>query len=427
MGITFTQIGPSPLQNAQAVAGIQNTGTLYQQLPGFGANYSGAYGSYNQGLAGLANAGANAYGSQAGALSGLASSIAQERGSANTAKGMAEAARQGSVGNMGSAALGAYGSAAGSAMGAWASNQTAYNKALSDMNAANQAAVSGYGSSRNQALAGLGDSYVKAGTGMAAANAIGSAMGGMGGGGYGGSNFQATGPDGSPIASGSYGAYAPSYGGGGYDSSALSGLSSRAFAGLDNSFNAVRSNDTANRIDANSLGGMNRLDAQHYSSREQPSMLLGQTLSGLQTLGDQNLGASMQGMNQFYSNDRTADYSPLLNAITQGYNTNNANLGAYRGDMTTGLNNNRADLNNLWGLGSKGGASGGGMDMGLAKAKIAAGQYSIPAGFRNPDGSIVYDGRQVQGGIGGGGSRKSSADVAWDRYGAEYRAQQAVR
>ena len=203
MGITFQQVGGSPLQNAQAVAGIQNTGTLYQQLPGYGANYSGGYGSYTQGLGGLANAGANAYGSQAGALSGLASSIASERGSANTAKGMAEAARQGAVGNMGSAALGAYGSAAGSAMGAWASNQTAYNKALSDMNAANQAAVSGYGSSRNQALAGLGDSYVKAGTGLAAANAIGSAMGGMGGGG--GSSFQATGPDGSPIASGSYG------------------------------------------------------------------------------------------------------------------------------------------------------------------------------------------------------------------------------
>jgi len=403
MGITFQQVGGSPLQNAQAVAGIQNTGTLYQQLPGFGANYSGGYGSYAQGLGGLANAGANAYGSQAGALSGLASSIASERGSANTAKGMAEAARQGSIGNMGSAALGAYGSAAGSAMGAWASNQTAYSKALSDMNAANQAAVSGYGSSRNQALAGLGDSYVKAGTGMAAANAIGGAMGGMGGG-YGGSNFQATGPDGSPIASGSYGAYAPSYGGGGYDPSALSGLSSRAFAGLDNSFNAVRSNDTANRIDANSLGGMNRLDAQHYSSRGQPSMLLGQTLGGLQSLGNQNLGASMQGMDQFYANDRTADYSPILNSINQGYGMQNANLGAYRGDMGTGFNANRGDLNNLWNRGSVGGAMGGIDAMGQAYANLAAGNYSIPAGYRNPDGTMAYTGGQVQGGSMGRGA-----------------------
>ena len=278
--------------------------------------------------AGFANAFANVYGGYAGGLSSAAQAMANERGSFYGANAMAEAARQGAVSNMGSSALGAYGSASNAAQGAWAANQQAYNKAASDMHVANQGAMSNYGVSRNNALGGLGSSYADMTGRLAGADAVSNMSFGMGGGGGGGGGgFSASGPGGQ-IASGSYGGggdggFSMSGGGSRGSGGSLGSLAGQGYGGLNQLQGNLMAQDITGRMDAGAAAGRGQIDAQHYSSREMPKEMLGQTLSGLMTLGDQGYRASSGGMNQFYAtqNDprNRADFSSVLNGLGAGY------------------------------------------------------------------------------------------------------------
>lgn len=344
-------------------------GVKWQQPAQYGQNYADLYRSASQAGAGIGNSMANAYGSQAGAMGNLGTAMASERGAASGARGMAEAARQGAVANIGSAALGAYGSAAGNAMGAWATNQTAYNKALSDMVAANQASMGQYGQSRNQALAGLGASYGATGAGLGAASGVGG-MGGMGGG------FEALGPDGE-VASGYYGM--PSYGGGQLD---MSQYAAPAFAGLDRATNAVIGSDIQDRLGAGMREGLGRLDAQHYTSRSQPSAMMGQALAGLLTLGEQGLRDARSGMSQFYDNESFGDYSPYANSVNAGYGGAMGALGGLYDRMGSQYSSASQGMDRLW-RDSMGKADwgGGGRNTAVAPGGVFAGGNYYPAGL----------------------------------------------
>jgi len=335
--------------------------TMMQQPAAFGAlnsanygNYAKAFGDYSQGLAGLGNATANNYGFYAGGLGSLAQAQANAQNNnqlLNTGyNSMSEAARQGALSNLGSAALGAYGSASGSAMGAWAQNQMAYNKMLSDLGAANQTGLSQLGQSRNNALGNLGGSYAKAGIGMAVANALPSMdFGGMGGG------FRATGPDGE-IASGSYSSpqrsAAPQFDG------------SQMFAGLDATRGDLNSTDIADRLDSNYANTLGMANMQHMSSREMPSQMLGQTLSGLMAMNKYNVDASSRGMDQYYGNVTTINPNgppreiavrDILSGLTGGYSDSANRLTGLAGQMGSGwgdvggeLNRSNSALSGLW-------------------------------------------------------------------------------
>lgn len=313
-------------------------GIKWQQPAQYGQNYADLYRSASQAGSGLGNAMANAYGSQAGAMGSLGSAMASERGAASGARGMAEAARQGALSNLGSAALGAYGSAAGNAMGAWATNQTAYNKALSDMAAANQYAMSQYGQSRNQALTGLGASYAAAGAGLGAASGLGSMGGGMGAG-----DFSLMGPEGE-VASGYYGS--PYAGGGGQLD--MSQYAAPAFAGLGRSLDAVIGADIQNRLDAGAREGYGRLDAQHYTSRGEPTRMMGQALSGLMSLADRGAAETRSGMDQFYGSESFGDYSPYTRSVNAGFGGTMGALGGLYDTIGEQYGTAGGQLRDLW-------------------------------------------------------------------------------
>ena len=303
-------------------------------------NYANASQGYFQGLAGLGGAQANTYAAYAGGLGNLATAQANANNNnqlLNTGyNSMAEAARQGALANLGSAALGAFGSASGSALGAWAQNQSAYNKMLSDLGAANQAGLSQLGQSRNAALGGLGAAYAKAGAGLAAADAIGS----MDFGGGGGGGFQATGTDGE-IASGSYGG---SRGGRASRSSALSGIGDQMFGGLDATRGDLNSTDIQDRMDANYGNTLGMANYQHMTSRGMPSQMLGQTLDGLTSLNRMNVDASSRGMDQYYDNVTPIRTRPgneiavndVLSGLTYGYRDSSDRLGGLQSQMGSG-------------------------------------------------------------------------------------------
>lgn len=326
----------------------QITSTMLAQPAAFagtlGKNYESlANGSqgYFQGLAGLGGAQANTYAAYAGGLGTLATAQANANNNnqlLNTGyHSMAEAARQGTLSNLGSAALGAMGSASGSALGAWAQNQSAYNKMLSDFGAANQASLSQLGQSRNSALAGLGAAYGKAGAGLAAADAIGSMDFGGGGGG-----FQATGTDGD-IASGSYGGTG-SRGGARGASLATSRIGDMMFGGLDATRGDLNSTDIQDRMDANYGNTLGAANYQHMTSRGMPSQMLGQTLEGLMSLNRMNADASSQGMDQYYANATPIRTRPeneiavndVLSGLTYGYRDASDRLGGLGSQMGSG-------------------------------------------------------------------------------------------
>lgn len=291
-GQGFGNLGSAHAQNTQAVA---------------------------QGMSGLGNAFANAYGSMAGGLGSVANAMANERSNFYTSNAMAEAARQQALGNLSTAALNSYGGAANAAMGAWAQNQNAYNQAMSGLGMANQTGLSSYGASRNQALGQLGQSYANLGGKLAGASALQGMTMDFGGGGGGG--FSATGPGGT-VASGSYGG---SGGGGGLRfSGADVGQQLRpAFDGLESLRKDAMAGDITGSMNSNLQDGYNRLDLQHYTSRQMPSQMLGQTLSGLMQLGTQGYGSIGRGMDQYYAaqNDprNRNDFSGLLDRLSTGY------------------------------------------------------------------------------------------------------------
>jgi len=265
----------------QALGQMQST--LYQQPANF------------------ANAFSNNYAAQAGALGNMATAAANERSNMYGAMGMAEAARMGALGNIGSAGLGAFGSASNAAMDAWARNQQAYNQSLAGMQMANQNTLGTLGASRNQALGGLGGAI--AATGL------------MGGGPLGG-QFSAGG-GGGPLADGTF------FGGGG------GGGGAAALAGLGGLQNNLMSPDILNAAMQGNDSAMNRLDQQHYSSRDMPSNMLGQSLSGLMTLTDMNSRNIGSGMDQFYAAQSQGGGSRLdgmLSSLNSGFGAANQNV-----------------------------------------------------------------------------------------------------
>jgi len=308
-------------------------------------NFVASQNAYQQALAGLGGSYANNYGAYASGLGNVAQAQANALNNQNAQNGynsMAAAAQQGAIGNIGSAALGAAGSASNAAMQAWAANQGAYNKAMSDLGAANQTGLSQLGQSRNNAIGSLGNSYAKAGLGFGIASSLPGLFGGMGGGG----GFQANGPDGS-IASGTYdsgsaGQSAPQGNG------ALSGMLDRTMAGLDSVRGDLNSTDIADRLDRNYAGGVGMLTDQHMSSRNMPSQMMGQALSGLYGLNALNLDASQRGMQDYYGSltkpkdPHQINVTDVLSGLTYGYGDSAGRIGGVQNQMGSGWNDNKA-------------------------------------------------------------------------------------
>ena len=330
----------------------QAFGQMYQAFPGALSNLYGssaqALAGYGQGLAGMSNAQASNYGAYAGGMGNIANALANQSSARYGANAMAEAARQGAAGNIGSAALGAYGNIGGQALQAWAANQQAYNNALSNMHSANQYSASQLGQSQNAALAGLGNAYAAGAAALAPSTVAGNIALNFsdsgGGGGFGGGGFSATGPDGY-IGSGSYGA-----GGGGGGGMNFSGtrtstpgniqpITDRTFGGIDATRDAIANRQSFSELLNNGNSGLDRLDAQHASSRGMPSQMMQQGLGGLAMLGGQAYGQSNAGMNQFYGAQRESDMSRQLMALAN-------QMGSGYGDSSDRVSQNVSSLNN---------------------------------------------------------------------------------
>ena len=319
-------------------------------MAGLGQSAAQGLGYLGQGLTGLGNAQAGAYGAYSQGLGGVANSIGQERSNFYNSNSVAEAARQAALGNIGTASLSAYGGAANNAMSAWAQNQLAYNQALAQLGTANQTGLSQLGQSRNTALGNLGGAYADLGGKLGAASVLGNLNFNMSDG-TGGSGFQATGPDGE-IASGSYGGG----GGGGFnasgsrvsDTSQLRDISAPAYGGLSGLQSNLMASDISDSMNRNYTDGMDRLDTQHYSSRGMPSQMLGQTLSGLLSLGRDAYGQVRGGMDQFYAtqNDprNRGDYSGILGALGSGYQNVRGDLNDSRRTLSAGFNDTNSRL-----------------------------------------------------------------------------------
>lgn len=295
-------------------------------------------------------------------LGSLGSGLGAGYGSMAQANAVAEAARQGAVGNIASSLLANYGSAANSAFGAWQANQTAYQKALADMYGSNQAAVSqlgqsrnaalsNFGSSRANALSGLADAYATAGVGLGAAGAVGdldlnfsSTDGGYGGGG----GIEANGGD----------IFSGSYGGGGYGPSSmnltarrtgennsvgeisgqvLGGLSSLAPSiGDMRPLDEIADNTYLDALREDGRAGMDRLDMQHYSSRNTPYQILSGLGPVMSQMANMGYGQSAMGMSQFY---------PQTQSLQQSLG---AGIGRLAGSMGSGFSSARSGINNLF-------------------------------------------------------------------------------
>lgn len=339
-----------------APAYAQMFGAFPNALQGMYNGAAGAFSGYGQGLAGQSNAQANNYGAYAGGMGNLANAYANQASARYGANAMAEAARQGAAGNIGSAALGAYGNIGGQALQAWAANQQAYNSALSNMHGANQYAASQLGQSQNAALAGLGNAYSSAAGSLAPSTVAGDIALNFadsgGGGGFGGGGFSATGPDGG-IGSGSYGGGYVGGGGGMTFTGTrkttpgnIQPIVDRTYGGIDAARDAVASRQSFQDLLNNGTSGLNRLDAQHYSSREMPGQMMHQGLGGLMMLGDQAYGNSNRGMDQFYGAQNDADSSRYLSALGQqlagGYTDSSDRVGKNSSALTSGWNDNKS-------------------------------------------------------------------------------------
>jgi hypothetical protein len=318
-------------------------------LGGLGNNLADAYKSYTQGMGGAGNQRVGAYDAYAGGLGQVANAAGQERQGFYQGNALAEAARQAALGGIGTASLGSYGQAANAAMGAWAQNQMGYNQAMTGLGQANQTALAGLGSSRNSALGGLGQSYADLGGRLGAASAIGglAPMPGVRGG------FSATGPNGQ-IAFGSYDG-----GGMGGMGSGFSASAPEAYAGLAGLQQNLMANDISGSLNNNYAQAMQQLGDQHSSSRLMPSRMLGQTLSGLLTMGRDAYGQIAGGMNQFYDTQtdpaNRAQFGDTLRGLNEGYDSTARDLNAYAGNLGAGYQAANANigsvapaLQNLW-------------------------------------------------------------------------------
>jgi hypothetical protein len=335
-------------------------GVMYQQ-PGVFAGVLGQnYGNYAGGMASTGKSYADAFGAYGMGLGSMANARANERSSMYGANAAAEAARQVALSNIGTAALGAYGGAANSSLAAWAANQQSYNQAAASMHNANQQGMSNFGVSRNNALGSLGGAYGDIGKAQVGADAISNInfSGSLPGFGGGGGGFSATGTGGQ-IASGSYGGSSGG-GTGGFSltgsrnssstSRLLGGNGEGALGGLATAQENLMSPDIPNRLDYGAQAGRDQLDSQHYSSRGMPSQMLGQTLSGLLTLGAPAYNASAAGMDQFYGANRFDErpYEQMRGDLNAGFGTVGQQIGGVQRGIESGYATANKQVNDLW-------------------------------------------------------------------------------
>lgn len=327
----------------------QMYGAFPQALSGLYGSAAQAFTGYGQGLAGMSNAQANNYGAYAGGMGNIANAFANQASARYGANAMAEAARQGAAGNIGSAALGAFGNIGGQALQAWAQNQQAYNNALSNMHSANQFSASQLGQSQNAALAGLGNAYANAAGAIAPSSVAGDIAFNFSdgsGGGFGGGGFNATGPDGY-IGSGSYGGGGGGGGGMNFTGSRkttpgnLQPVIDATYGGIDRARDAVADRRSFADLLNNGNAGLDRLDAQHYSSRGMPAQMMQQGLGGLMMLGGQAYGQSNAGMNQFYDAQRDSDSSRQLMSLAR-------QMGSGYGDSSNRVSGNSSAFTGAW-------------------------------------------------------------------------------
>jgi hypothetical protein len=337
MAYDFTRWSPqgqagffgAPGQFAEVLGG--NFGNYVGGMAQTGKNYTDAFGAYGTGIGSLATARAN------------------ERSNMYGANAMAEAARQGALSNLGTAAMGAYGSAANSALASWGANQQAYNQAAASMHGANQQGMSNYGVSRNNALGALGGAYSDIGRAQMGADALASMN--FSGGFPGGGGFSATGTGGQ-IASGSYGGGGS---GGGFSfsgsrSASSGGGGSGSLSGLSQLQQNLMSSDLPNRLDSGAAAGRRQLDDQHYSSRGMPSQMLGQALSGLMTLGSPAYKNSSAGMDQFYQANQFNErpYEDMAGRLDRGYTNVGNQIGGVQRGIESGYSTANQQVNDLF-------------------------------------------------------------------------------
>jgi hypothetical protein len=295
-------------------------GTLAQAPAQFGQtkgqmydSFQKGYGTYNQGLQGLGQSYAQNYAAMAGGMSGLASALGNTWNNAqsnNQAASAAEAARQAAVSNLGTAAMSNYGNVAGQGLQAWAQNQNGYQKSLSDMNVGNQNAVSQLGVGRYNALAGLG----KSGAAMQVGRDVSAALPGLAGNGGSGSG-----------GSGQYGG--------------------EGFGMLEGLRGDINNGRELSALNSNYYAGMGALNADQAIARNMPRTMVNDAYGALMDFNKLNLGASSQGMNQFYNYaSQNNAYRPgqaiptgsLLDALAGGYTDSANRIGGVQKDMNSG-------------------------------------------------------------------------------------------
>jgi hypothetical protein len=309
---------------AQAPAQFgQTKGQMYD-------SFQKGYGTYNQGLGQLGQSYAQNYAAMASGIGGIANALgntwnnAQSQNQANSA---AEAARQAAVSNLGTAAMAGYGNASNGWAQAWAQNQNGYQRSLADMNVGNQNAMSQLGIGRYNALAGLG----KSGAAMQVGRDVAAAIPGLGGG-------QASGA--TP--------------GGGEGFSMLEGLRGDINNGAELS-----------ALNNNYYSGLDSLNAEQAIARNTPREMVSDAYRSMMDFNRMNLGASQQGMNQFYENaarfndpSRPGQSIPtgsLLEALAGGYSDSAGRIGGVQKDMNSGFGDAKGvyktaadDLNDLF-------------------------------------------------------------------------------
>ena len=301
-----------------------------QTLGGIYGAYNQGYGSYNQSLASLGNSYAQNYAAMAGGIGQTANALGNTWNNAqanNQAASAAEAARQAAVSNLGTAAMANYGNVAGQGLQAWAQNQNGYQKSLSDMNVGNQSAISQLGVGRYNALAGLGKSGSALGIGQAVAGAIPGLAAAFGGSGT----------------------------TGGYGGAPMGGID-RSYDMLNGLRGDINSGSELSSLNNNYQTGMRTLNADQAIARNTPRTMVNDAYGALMDFNRLNLGASSQGMNQFYDNYRQTLNSTnrpgqdiptgsILDALAGGYTDSANRIGGVQRDMNSGWSDNKGIYN----------------------------------------------------------------------------------
>jgi hypothetical protein len=235
------------------------------------------------------------------------------------------------VSNLGTAAMANYGNVAGAGLQAWAQNQQGYQRSLADMNVGNQSAMSQLGVGRYNALAGLG----KSGAAMQVGRDVSAALPSLAGGGTGGS-------------------------GGG-----MGGYGGEGFGMLEGLRGDINDGRELSALNNNYYAGMDSLNADQALARNMPRTMVSDAYGALMDFNRMNLGASAQGMNQFYENaarfndpSRPGQAIPtgsLLDALAGGYSDSANRIGGVQRDMNSGWGDATgtyttatADLNDLF-------------------------------------------------------------------------------